>query len=151
MTVLLSSKAASRKRQIKSSKKTLSKARKIKALDDACRQRVVIERDGNTCQRCGKEYGDWDHQGNRCVVIQWAHVQTREYYITRWVDENSLALCDRCHVWFDNHKVLSLDWFAKNYPERWVMILRLLQSGAKPQVNVWYEELKSGRAEVAKL
>jgi hypothetical protein len=117
--------------RVKSSKRTLRKNRMIKALDAACRKRVVQERDGETCQRCHATIGTWDKELQRPVIIQWAHIQSREYYILRWEDINSLALCDRCHVWLDNHKVLGFDWFAKKYPERWEMILRVLQGPAK--------------------
>lgn len=104
-------------------------------LDKVARAEIVLERDENICQRCGVTemlYG--------AVVIQWAHVHTREYYITRWEPDNSLALCSRCHVWFDNHKVLSLDWFAKKYPERWENIKRILHCGTKTN-DAWVRAL----------
>jgi len=101
-------------------------------LDKVARREIVEERDGNVCQRCGSftEYATNDDLV-AYVVIQWAHVHTREYYITRWEPDNSLALCSACHVWFDNHKVLSLDWFAKKYPERWERLKRILQGNCK--------------------
>lgn len=136
---------------IKSSKRTLRNRRRIKVLDAACRRRVVENRDENSCQRCGAANGGWDSELDRRIVIQWAHVQSREYHILRWEDINSLALCDRCHVWFDNHKVLSYDWFAKHWPERWEMILRVLQGPAKTGeafIRELYENLASEEKEI---
>lgn len=130
--------------RIKLSKRARSNRRMVKELDAACRQEVVIERDQDTCQRCGAKNGEWDLALNRPVVIQWAHVHTREYYVTRWEPDNSLALCDCCHVWFDNHKVLSYEWFRKTWPERWENIQNVLQSGAKVRVKDLYEELRNG-------
>jgi len=129
---------------IRSSKKTLKKRRMIKALDDACRQEVVTERDNDTCQRCGMMTGQ--RQRDQMTVIQWAHVHTREYYVTRWEPDNSLALCSLCHMWFDNHKVLSFEWFRKKWPERWQNIQNILQSRTKAGdlfIRTRYEELKS--------
>lgn len=116
---------------IKRSKRTRAKNRMIAALDADARRRVVEERDQNLCQRCGRRDGEWDTELGRPVRIQWAHVHTREYHVTRWEEENSLALDDRCHVWFDNHKVLSYEWFRKNWPERWERIHKILQSRTK--------------------
>jgi len=109
--------------------KTRTKRGMVLDLDKVARREIVEERDDNNCQYCGKKLGESD--GYRPVSIQWAHVHTREYYITRWEPDNSLALCDRHHVWFDNHKVLSLDWFAKKYPERWERLKRILQGNCK--------------------
>jgi 5-methylcytosine-specific restriction endonuclease McrA len=97
-------------------------------LDKSARHEILIDRDRYTCQRCGIVQGEWVTELERHAVIQWAHVHTREYYITRWEPDNSLTLCDRCHVWFDNHKVLSYEWFSKTWPERWAAINRVLQN-----------------------
>jgi hypothetical protein len=83
------------------------------------------------CQRCSAAAGEWDRKRQRPVIIQWAHIHTREYYITRWEPDNSLALCDCCHVWLDQHKVLGFDWFAKKYNERWERLQRILQGNCK--------------------
>jgi hypothetical protein len=128
---------------IRSSKKTLSQRRMVIALDKACRAEVVEGRDQNRCQRCTRLQGDWDPEIDAPVRIQWAHVHTREYYVTRWEPDNSLALCSRCHVWFDNHKVLSYEWFRKHWGERWENIQNVLNSGAKVKVKWLYEELKA--------
>ena len=111
-------------------------------LDKVARREIVIERDKNICQRCGIELYESDIVGCSIVpaVIQWAHVNTREYYITRWEPDNSLALCSRCHVWFDNHKVLSLDWFAQKWPDRWENIKRILHCGTKTN-DAWVRSL----------
>ena len=108
--------------------KTLSKRRMVLALDRVARHEIVVERDRDICQRCGARLGEFIE--GRWVVIQWCHVHTREYYCIRWEPDNSFAGCDRCHVWFDNHKVLGFDWFAKKFPERWERIIRVLQSGS---------------------
>jgi hypothetical protein len=111
--------------------KTRKKRGMVLDLDKWARREIVELRDENICQRCGAELGWWDVGRQRNVVIQWAHVNTREYYVTRWDHDNSLALCDVCHVWFDNHKVLSLDWFAKKFGERYERIKRILQGDCK--------------------
>ena len=126
---------------IRRSKKARKRARMVKELDAAARQEIVIERDQDTCQRCGRQNGEWHPELQRPVRIQWAHVHTREYYVTRWEPDNSLALCDQDHVWFDNHKVISYEWFRKTWPERWERIQNVLQSGAKFNVSQLYAEL----------
>ena len=133
-------------------KKTLSKRKMILALDRHARNEIVVYRDRETCQRCGARQGDFAFE--RFVIIQWAHVHTREYYCIRWEPDNSLALCDRCHVWFDNHKLLSLDWFAKKFGERHERLVRVLQSGNNKTTDadireLWKERCR-GMREIAK-
>jgi hypothetical protein len=113
----------------------------VRELDAAARQEIVIYRDHNQCQRCSLYEGDWIAELERRVTIQWAHVHTREYYVTRWEPDNSLALCDRCHMWFDNHKVISYEWFRKLWPVRWERIQNVLQSGAKADIKQLHAEL----------
>jgi hypothetical protein len=114
-------------------------------LDKSARHEIVVERDREECQRCGVGPGGWAGDNQRPAMIQWAHVHTREYYITRWEPDNSLALCDRCHVWFDNHKVLGFDWFAKKFPERWERVTRVLQSGNNKTTDADIRELWEAR------
>jgi hypothetical protein len=133
---------------IRSSKKALSRRRMVIALDKAARFEIVVERDREICQRCGQVQGAWDAEIQQPVRIQWAHVHTREYYVTRWEPDNSLALCSRCHVWFDNHKVLSYDWFMKNWPLRWQAIQIVLQGRGKVNVKILYEEMKAAQKEL---
>lgn len=128
---------------IKLSKKARAQRRMVRELDAAARQEVVIDRDQDVCQRCGKVNGQWDSEAQMYVVIQWAHVHTREYHVTRWEPDNSLALCSRCHVWFDNHKVLSYEWFRKKWAERWERIQAVLNSGAKVNVKELHSELRA--------
>lgn len=124
--------AKRKKRNHSQRNKRRTKRGMVLDLDKVARHEIVVERDGNICQRCGHRDG-WnvyleDKRMYWTLKIQWAHVHTREYHLTRWEPDNSLALCDRCHVWFDNHKVLAFDWFAKKFPERWERINRMLQA-----------------------
>lgn len=131
--------------RIKSSKKKLSHRRMVIALDKAARKEVVEDRDDNTCQRCGHKQGQWDEEIKMPVVIQWAHVHGRDDFALRWEPDNTIALCSRCHVFFDNHKVLAFEWFRKRWPERWEHLQNVLQFQprcvAKVRVKDLYGEL----------
>lgn len=132
MGALLKPKDQKQRRKVKNHSirnKRRTKRGMVIDLDKSARHEVVVERDQDTCQRCGIHNGDWIPELLRYAVIQWCHVHTREYYCLRWEPDNSYAGCDRCHVWFDQHKVLGFDWFSKKWPERWKRILRVLQSG----------------------
>ncbi len=133
--VLAKPSARKRKKNHSIRNKRRTKRGMVIDLDRIARAEIVHDRDADICQRCERwdGYPDW-------AVIQWAHVQSREYYVTRWEPDNSLALCSRCHVWFDNHKVLSFDWFAKKFPERWDRIKRILHAGTKTN-DAWVREL----------
>lgn len=128
---------------IQSGKKALSQARMVKILDVDCRQRVVEERDENTCQRCGSRQGEWTAGDPYPVVIQWSHVHSRRHYCLRWDDDNSKALCRNCHCWWTNNPGLAYDWFMKKWPERWERITRVLQLNPKVIVKHKLEELRA--------
>ena len=72
-------------------KKSRGGSIKDKTLDDACRA-VVFARDGHRCQLCGKNY-----------YLQWSHVRSSRYKVTRWNPRNSKCLCAGCHrfKWHD--------------------------------------------------
>ena len=116
---------------IKKSKATLKRNRIIAELDAACRKRVVEDRDNNTCQKCGAFAGQWDSERGRFVKIQWSHIYTREYHCVRWDDDNSMAKCDRCHLWFTHHHTQGVRWFSEKFPCRWDKISHIVNSGVK--------------------
>ena len=46
---------------------------------------------------------------DRCNLVrnlQTAHIFSRKYYNTRFYRRNAVALCARCHDWFDSHKLI---------------------------------------------
>lgn len=118
---------------IRKSKKAAKRGRMVKALDDACRARVM-QRD-RVCQRCGASVSV---DG---TPLQWSHVHSRRHLCLRWDDENSKALCKGCHCWWGNNPGLAFDWFSKKFPERWERITRVLQSNPKVRIPEIYAEL----------
>ncbi len=92
------------------------------ALDKLCRQ-VVFQRDGHKCARCGKADN-----------IQWCHVNSRRYLSTRWMLENSLAMCAGCHLLWHHRPTEAAEWFAKKYPDR-IQHLMLVQAEKSHRID----------------
>src|SRR5580698_1555728 len=115
---------------IKTGKKKLSINRMKRALDDAARAEVFF-RDGNVCIRC--------HDPRR--PVQWAHVLSRRHPCLRWNPENAMSLCAGCHLFWHHEPALALDWFFKNFGDRWERIQRVLQANPKIRVKDLYDEL----------
>lgn len=89
-------------------KPTLRSTRKAKnpkpptdrELDALCREIVRI-RDGFRCRRCGDR------------EAQWSHVHSRTCKSARWMLENSLLLCARCHLrWWHEHPSETGPWLG---------------------------------------
>ncbi|GIW90893.1 MAG: hypothetical protein KatS3mg109_1325 [Pirellulaceae bacterium] len=57
----------------------------------------IRERD-RACVRCGSTYR-----------LQCAHIVSRRYSALRWAEDNAVALCQRCHVYFTHRPV---EWEA---------------------------------------
>ena len=113
---------------IKCSKKAKARNRVIAQLDAICRA-AIMERDNNTCQRCGS------HEN-----LQWSHVHSRRHYSIRWDTDNSKALCMGCHCWWTNHPTEASYWFSRKWADRWERIGELLRT-SKPMKDVDLRQL----------
>lgn len=132
--------------RIKSCRKTSSRKRVIAELDAIAREQIVIVRDENTCQRCGKKDGEYHDDGKK-VVIQWSHVLSRVHYCIRWDPNNSKALCSKDHFWWENHKGEAYYWFSKNWPLRWEFVNERVRTAGPMkdyQLRELLEEMRLG-------
>lgn len=119
----------------------IGKARRAveRKLDDLCRKLVVLRRDQNTCQRCGKRGED----GHR---IEWCHVRKRNAKSIQWTPWNTLGLCGprlnstSCHHWFDTHPTEAVAWWAEKWPER-ALQLEAWRHEKKHRVDYAIEEM----------
>lgn len=116
---------------IKRSKKTLSKNRMIAALDKDARQQV-FERDGHKCIRCSST-----------SLTQWAHVFSRRHPCIRWEPDNAMTLCAGCHLFWHHEPALAMDWYFKNFRDRFERMQRVLQLNPKVRVKDLYDELRA--------
>lgn len=82
---------------------------------------VVRTRDGWACRRCPrrKEFGD---------RIEAAHILgAGPYPQLKYLVENGIALCSKCHNWFDTHKGSGHDGEADNWVKSMVGIDRYIR------------------------
>ena len=63
-----------------------------KRLDNACKK-YVKERDYQSCQCCGI-HRDATPQG----FLDWSHKISRNNFVLRWSEYNSIATCRKCHM-----------------------------------------------------
>lgn len=73
---------------VKKERKEASSRTWIKRLDQLVGAKV---RSRGTCEAVGRP-----HKG----VLQWAHIVSRSYHNTRWLEENALCLCAGCHKYY---------------------------------------------------
>jgi 5-methylcytosine-specific restriction endonuclease McrA len=76
---------------------TKERSRLIKKLD-ALFSRRIKERDGHTCQRCGKQHEE------KSRGLHNSHFWKRGYMGTRWEPLNCKALCFSCHRRWEGDK-----------------------------------------------
>ena len=118
-----------RSRPKKKSRKASSYYRELDALT---RQKVVVERDGNQCVRCGKSAPEYK--------IDWSHVYSRANRAIRWHPYNSKALCFHCHKWYGENPLDSAQWFQQKFPYRYARLQELKHEVAPP-IEVQYEQV----------
>lgn len=94
----------------KASKSTL-KRKLDKAVGEWCRSIGY-------CERCGKT-----------EKLQWCHVSSRRYLVTRWDPDNFVCMCVTCHFWQHDNPTMWTEWFNKKYPGRMQRLHKKLQSG----------------------
>src|SRR3990167_8530276 len=72
------------------------------------------------CERCGKTDG-----------LQTAHVYSRRYRTTRWLEDNVLMLCPGCHFWNHDRPLEYADWFNEKWTGRKQRLDKTLRKPAK--------------------
>ena len=92
------------------SKKKTDRQKTIDKLDKLCRD-VIIKRDRNCCQKCGK---------HKDKGLNWSHIIPRGHFYLRWDLLNSIAMCAHCHKWWWHSDILAAyEWFTEKFPARW--------------------------------
>ena len=91
-------------------------------------KKIALERDGYTCQKCGRQKGEWKIHGS--------HVFPEGRYVSMSADvENIKALCYSCHFqWWHKNPIESSEWFKKQFPERY---RNLKRRSMKSEVVDW--------------
>jgi hypothetical protein len=82
------------------SKGTKARRASVRELDALCRE-VVFLRDGGKCRKCGKSSG----------LMDWAHVYSRRFRVTRWEPLNSMVLCRGCHMRWHHSPPEMVEWW----------------------------------------
>lgn len=111
--------------------KTRARAKMIRELDAQARQEV-FERDGNKCIHCS----------NSDRAVQWAHVLSRRHLCLRWAADNAMTLCAGCHLFWHHEPAMAVEWFIKNFAERWARIKAVLLANPKVDVAELWEASK---------
>lgn len=108
-------------------KATASRARMVRELDAIAREEVFI-RDHGTCIAAGIA-------GIRCGdTVQWAHVLSRRHPCLRWEADNAMTLCAGHHLWWHHSPMYAVEWFVRDFPDRWRRLKAVHL--ANPKVNV---------------
>lgn len=81
--------------------------------------RMVRERDGS-CVRCGST-----------DRLQCAHIISRSYHATRVDEDNAVALCQGCHVFFTHRPLEWIDFIEARHPGRYEVLRVRALSGVK--------------------
>ena len=109
--------------------------------------RVIKIRDNFTCRVCGR-FGK-DGVGYK---MESAHIMGRGHKSTRWLLENGICLCFRCHRESHQDPLVWADWCQKNLGKELCQRLRTLSNvpfKRNRDIDKWKEYLKEQEAEHA--
>ena len=105
----------------------------VKELDALCRE-VVFLRDKGRCRKCGKSTG----------LLDWAHVYSRRFKITRWAPLNSMVLCRGCHLWWHQSPAQAVEWWRGDVGAvqagRLDLMKRAGRCGPHETIRMWLEK-----------
>lgn len=108
-------------------------AASVKELDALCRE-VVFLRDGRACRKCGKTTG----------ILDWAHIYSRRFKVTRWAPINSIVLCRGCHLWWHQSPTEAIEWWRKDVgaeiASRLDLMKRAGKCGPHGTIKLWLEK-----------
>lgn len=92
-------------------KRTISTSRIIKQCDTVFS--LLVRKRDVCCQRCGSE-----------ISLQNSHTITRSNYFLRWDEQNCIALCVKCHLyWWHRDTLEAAQWFMQKFPERYEYLM----------------------------
>jgi 5-methylcytosine-specific restriction endonuclease McrA len=107
----------------------------ITALDRLFSQ-YIRQRDGFTCQRCGKSA--------KPRGLHAAHIFGRGKKSVRWNPDNCVTLCLPCHRWVDSHQTEKEAWQRQRLGgSRWNDLQRMADTPGKPDtvaIAVWLKQ-----------
>jgi hypothetical protein len=92
---------------MRSKKERKPSRKKLKAEADRLFSLVIRTRDDWTCKACGS-----------CFNIQAAHLLSRRYLGTRFMETNCCALCQKCHMKFTYDPLAWEAWCEERWPDR---------------------------------
>lgn len=85
-------------------------------LDKICRE-IVLLRDKNCCQHCGK-YVEGSN-AHRSHIIPRSRGNA-----LRWCIDNQILFCFYCHIqWWHKNILEAQEWFKNKYPERYEYLM----------------------------
>lgn len=74
---------------------------------------LVVRKRDKRCQRCGNE-----------LTLQNSHTISRTNYFLRWDEQNCIALCYKCHIYFWHKSPLeAAKWFMETFPDRYAYLM----------------------------
>jgi hypothetical protein len=69
-------------------------------------------------------------------------VLSRRHLCLRWDADNAMTLCAGCHLFWHHEPAMAVDWFIKNFGERWERIRRIHLLNPKVSVKELWESRK---------
>lgn len=121
-----------KKNGIKKERKEASSKTWIKRLDALVGSRV---RSRGACEAVGRP-----HKG----VLQWAHIVSRSYHNTRWLESNALCLCAGCHKFYTDRPLEWEQFITQKFGERQYQSLKhFALSHEKVDYKELFNELNS--------
>lgn len=99
-------------------------------------KKLAKERDGYTCQKCGKD--------RLTAQIQASHNVSVGQCVALAADViNILALCSYHHLrWWHSHPLDASAWFQEKYPDRYEYLMKKQKMHTKPNWEEIYKQLK---------
>lgn len=83
------------------------------------------------CQKCGTDQ-----------KLQCSHIKSRAIKSIRYNDDNAMALCLRCHIyWWHKEPLEASEWMHKKFPGRYDRICKAQLEGIGKKID--YDAVKS--------
>ena len=96
-------------------KKKTDRQKLKEKLDKICRE-IILIRDDNRCQKCGKYV---EGQNAHCSHV----IPKSKGDGLRWNFINLKLLCFHCHInWWHKNPLEAAEWFKGKFPKRWEIL-----------------------------
>ena len=89
----------------------------------------------------------YDKPNSCSTQLQWCHLKSRRYLVTRWDPLNAVCMCAACHRFFTDHPDHFRNFIEDKFPGRWDYLNAKFREPKQDWYSIWLDYYKNNEQE----